>query len=95
VVTVAFDYGSRAELVRAVAGCAGSDSGIDISCIDNHLYSPELPPVDVLVRTSGETRISNFLLWQINGASVYFTEKTWPDFDSVELDRALSLVTSN
>ncbi|MEY4162521.1 MAG: undecaprenyl pyrophosphate synthetase, partial [Actinomycetota bacterium] len=50
-----------------------------------------LPPVDVLVRTSGETRISNFLLWQINGCRVYFTDRPWPDFDATELDRALAL----
>ncbi len=95
VVTVAFDYGSRAELVRAASACAAGNYDINTTCIDQHLYAPELPPVDVLVRTSGETRISNFLLWQINGASVYFTEKTWPDFDAVELDRALSLVAGN
>lgn len=95
VVTVAFDYGSRAELVRAAQACTATDEPIDAECIDQHLYAPDLPPVDVLVRTSGETRISNFLLWQINGAAVYFTEKTWPDFDSDELDRALTLVRSN
>lgn len=95
VVTVAFDYGSRAELVRAARACTTSTSIIDASAVGRNLYAPELPPVDVLVRTSGETRISNFLLWQINGAAVYFTEKTWPDFDSVELDRALELVRSN
>ncbi|MBM3638357.1 MAG: di-trans,poly-cis-decaprenylcistransferase [Actinobacteria bacterium] len=95
VVTVAFDYGSRAELVRAARACKDTDSPIDAETIDHKMYAPDLPPVDVLVRTSGETRISNFLLWQINGAAVYFTEKTWPDFDSDELDRALKLVRSN
>jgi len=95
VVTVAFDYGSRAELVRAARACTDAESPIEAESIDHQLYATELPPVDVLVRTSGETRISNFLLWQINGAAVYFTEKTWPDFDSVELDRALKLVRSN
>ena len=86
VLTVAFDYGSRAELTRAaqLAG-AGSDIG---RC----LYDPTLPDVDLLVRTSGESRISNFLLWQINGAKVYFTEKTWPDMTGEELERALALV---
>ena len=52
-------------------------------------------PVDVLVRTSGETRISNFLLWQINGCKVYFTDRPWPDFDAAELDRALALLDGN
>ena len=50
-------------------------------------------PVDVLVRTSGEGRVSNFLLWQAAGAPVYFTEKTWPEFDGEELDRAIALAS--
>ena len=62
--------------------------------IAQHLYLPQLPPVDVLVRTSGELRISNFMLWQIAGARVYFTERTWPEFDANELDAALSLLAS-
>ena len=57
-----------------------------------HLYLPELPPVDVLVRTSGEVRISNFMLWQSAGAEIYFTDCAWPDFDAGELDAALALV---
>lgn len=97
VVTVAFDYGSRAELVRAasrsIASAGGNCSSIGPEAITGNLYDPSLPPVDLLVRTSGETRISNFLLWQINGAKVHFTERTWPDFDATELDRALSLLT--
>ena len=56
-----------------------------------HLYLPELPPVDVLVRTSGEHRVSNFLLWQSAGAAIYFTDAPWPDFDAAELDAALAL----
>ncbi len=91
--TVAFDYGSRAELVRAAQQVVGGGDEPVTPCeISRHLYSPDLPPVDVLVRTSGETRISNFLLWQIAGASVYFTERTWPDFDAADLERALELV---
>ena len=56
------------------------------------MYDPSIPPVDVVVRTSGESRISNFLLWQIAGAKVYFTERTWPDFNAAELDAAIALV---
>jgi undecaprenyl diphosphate synthase len=63
------------------------------AAIDRELYLPELPPVDVLVRTSGEGRVSNFLLWQAAGAPVYFAEKTWPEFDGEELDRAMALVS--
>lgn len=93
IVTVAFDYGGRAELVHAASRAAGTSADVTPESIDSNLYAPDLPPVDVLVRTSGETRISNFLLWQITGSRVYFTDKPWPDFDAAELDRALALVS--
>ena len=91
VLTVAFDYGSRAELVRASRLSAQLGEVTETS-IDSHLYDPEMPRGDVVVRTSGESRISNFLLWQIAGAKVYFTERTWPDFDAQEVDAALKLI---
>ncbi len=93
IVTVAFDYGSRAELLRASNLSLQSSAPITTSTIGENLYDPALPPVDLLVRTSGEMRISNFMLWQISGAAMYLTERTWPDFDADELDKALSLVT--
>jgi undecaprenyl diphosphate synthase len=89
--TVAFDYGSRVELVDAARCVRGAGDPIDAGSIAHALYLPELPPVDVLVRTSGEGRLSNFLLWQAAGAPVYFTEKNWPEFDRAELDAALAL----
>jgi undecaprenyl diphosphate synthase len=89
-VTIAFDYGSRSELVRA-AQRAMSQGLVTPDSISANLYDPTLPPVDVLVRTSGEARISNFMLWQIKGARVYLTERTWPDFDKNELDHAIAL----
>jgi undecaprenyl diphosphate synthase len=92
VLTVAFDYGSRAELIHATEEAKRAGETITESAIAAHLYVPELPPVDVLVRTSGELRISNFMLWQIAGARVYFTERTWPEFDASDLDAALALV---
>ena len=110
--TVAFDYGSRAELTRAVRRALSSRSAssrssigsgankgafahnpITMDDISQNLYDPELPPVDVLIRTSGESRISNFLLWQIVGAKVFFTERTWPDISATELDAAIALVS--
>jgi undecaprenyl diphosphate synthase len=92
VLTVAFDYGSRAEMVHAAErAVAGSDGRIDEHDLDTHMYLPELPPVDVVVRTSGERRISNFLLWQSAGSRVYFTDQTWPDFDEAELDAAIEV----
>ena len=91
-VTVAFDYGSRAELLHASKNALRGETPITVTTIDANLYDPTLPPVDLLVRTSGEMRISNFMLWQISGAAMYLTERTWPDFDADELDKALALV---
>jgi undecaprenyl diphosphate synthase len=93
VLTVAFDYGGRAELLSAVR--AARESGVPVTpdTIATNLYLPELPPVDVLVRTSGERRLSNFLLWQSAGAAVSFAAAPWPEFGEAELDAALALVT--
>ena len=90
--TIAFDYGSRTEMAAAAAALARSDELLTVDAFDRHLYLPDLPKVDVLVRTSGELRVSNFLLWQSAGTTVYFTEKAWPDFDATELDNALQLL---
>ncbi|MEO7397774.1 MAG: polyprenyl diphosphate synthase [Ilumatobacteraceae bacterium] len=90
--TIAFDYGSRTELAAAARSLIAARAPITAAEFEQRLYLPDLPPVDVLVRTSGERRISNFLLWQIAGTTVYFTEKAWPDFDEDELDRALRLL---
>ena len=88
VLTVAFDYGTRAELIDAVAATPrGGHADHARRRSPTHLYLPELPPVDVLVRTSGERRVSNFLLWQSAGAPIYFTDKTWPDFDAARARR--------
>jgi undecaprenyl diphosphate synthase len=91
--TVAFDYGARQELIDAVRRARTDGVPVTADAIAERLYLPELPPVDVLVRTSGERRVSNFLLWQSAGAVVHFTDKTWPEFDAPELDTALSLVS--
>ena len=90
--TVAFDYGARQELIDAVRDARAEGLDVTPESIAEHLYLPELPPVDVLVRTSGEMRISSFLLWQSAGAAIHFTERTWPEFDAAELDAALALV---
>jgi len=95
VLTVAFDYGSRAELLRAAQQCANNSSSgepITTAAVQSRLYSSEMPDVDLLIRTSGESRISNFMLWQIAKAKVYFTERSWPDLDTVEFDAALALL---
>jgi undecaprenyl diphosphate synthase len=92
--TVAFDYGARQELIDAVRHARADSVEITPRAIADRLYLPELPPVDVLVRTSGELRVSNFLLWQSAGAAIHFTGKTWPEFDTAELDAALELVAA-
>ena len=94
--TLALSYGSRDELVQSVKKIATkvknniiSAKTIDESIINEHLYTHNLPDVDLLIRTSGEQRISNFLLWQIAYAELYFTDVLWPDFRKEHLYEAL------
>jgi undecaprenyl diphosphate synthase len=88
--TVAFDYGGRQELVEAARDIAlDQPKRIDTATVGHHLYEPGLPPVDLMIRTSGEGRISNFLLWEGVGAHLYVTPTLWPDFDARELDAAI------
>lgn len=92
VLTVAFDYGGRAELMAAVRRTRRAGLSITETAIDQHLYLADQPPVDLMIRTSGEHRVSNFLLWQSAGAKIHFTDTPWPDFDATELDAALALL---
>jgi undecaprenyl diphosphate synthase len=90
---IAFDYGGRAELVEAARRLL--ESGVDSEDVDEnslaaHLYAPELPDPDLLIRTSGELRLSNFLLWQLAYAELVFVETLWPDFGEDDLRRALA-----
>ncbi|MCC9063196.1 isoprenyl transferase [Flavobacterium piscisymbiosum] len=94
--TLALSYGSREELVNAVRIISDkvknniiSIDAIDDSIINEHLYTQNLPDVDLLIRTSGEHRISNFLLWQIAYAELYFTNVLWPDFKDQDLYEAI------
>ena len=92
---VAFDYGGRAELVEAARRLV--ESGVEPADIDENvfaanLYAPELPDPDLLIRTSGELRISNFLLWQVAYSELVFVDKLWPDFDESDLRAALARV---
>ena len=89
--TVAFDYGSRTEIAHAARKLASAHQEASVLNMTNQMYLPNMPKVDVLVRTSGETRISNFLLWQAVGAPSYFTDNTWPEFSAQDLDLALQL----
>lgn len=94
--TLALSYGSRDEIVTVVKALCDkvknniiSLETIDESIINKHLYTQNLPDVDLLIRTSGEQRISNFLLWQIAYAELYFTDVLWPDFAKEDLYKAL------
>ncbi len=89
---IAFDYGGRAELVEAVRRIveSGAEPGeVDEELVASHLYAPELPDPDLLIRTSGELRISNFLLWQLAYAELVFVDRLWPDFGGADLRGAL------
>ena len=94
--TLALSYGSRSEIVNMVKELSDkvknniiSSKNIDETVINNHLYTRNLPDVDLLIRTSGEKRISNFLLWQIAYSELYFTKKLWPDFRKKDLYNAI------
>lgn len=89
---LALNYGGRAEIVDAVQALVREGvppAAIDEAAIASRLYAPDLPDPDLLIRTSGEMRVSNFLLWQIAYAELYVTETLWPDFDRVALLSAI------
>ena len=86
---IAFDYGGRAEIVEAARRVAESGGDYDEETFAKHLYAPEMPDPDLVIRTSGEHRISNFLLWQSAYAEYVFTDTLWPDFGPDEFRSAL------
>ena len=95
---IAFNYGGRDEILRAAQTLARSarngdlnPADIDEDRLSSALDTAGLPDVDLMIRTSGEQRISNFLLWQAAYAEFYFTDVLWPDFDDAELARALDV----
>ena len=90
VLTLALSYGGRQEIVDAVNSLIKSEVKIiNEEILKNHLYCPEMPDPDMIIRTGGEYRLSNFLLWQSAYAEIYVCNKNWPDFDKNELDKAL------
>jgi undecaprenyl diphosphate synthase len=89
---IAFDYGGRAELVEAarrLVGDAVASADVDEDAVAARLYAPDLGDVDLLVRTSGELRLSNFLLWEAAYAELVFTDTLWPDFGADQLRAAV------
>jgi undecaprenyl diphosphate synthase len=94
---VALDYGGREELVEAARRLVESGTPaaeIDEDAFHAKLYAPDLPDPDLLIRTSGELRISNFLLWQLAYSELVFTDTLWPDFGREELEQALAAYAS-
>ena len=93
---LALSYGGRAEIVDAVRALAAevragalAPEAIDEAALAAHLYLPDVPDPDLMIRTSGELRLSNFLLWQLSYAEFYFTETLWPDFREADFAKAL------
>ena len=90
--TIAFNYGGRAEMVDAMKSLmkAGvSPDKINEKMISRHLYDPQMPEVDLMIRTSGEYRTSNFLLWHLAYSEMWFTDTLWPDFDRSDVAKAI------
>ena len=86
---IAFDYGGRAELVEAARRIAESGAEVDEEAFGRYLYAPEMPDPDLVIRTSGELRVSNFLLWQSAYAEFAFIDTLWPDFGPKEFRAAI------
>lgn len=90
---LAFDYGGRDEIVQAarrIADAGIPSDNIDESVFARYLYSPDIPDPDLVIRTGGESRLSNFLLWQAAYSELYFTPVLWPDFSRKDVEEALA-----
>ncbi len=92
ILAIALNYGAQAELARAARTLAArlSPDEIDEAAIESELETRDMPPLDLLIRTSGEHRLSNFLLWQAAYAELLFVDTLWPDFGAAELDAAIA-----
>lgn len=88
-VAVALNYGSQTEIVRAMKIIAANGDEFSTDNVEKYLFTAELPPLDLLIRTSGEIRLSNFLLWQAAYAEMLFLDVLWPDFTPEHLNQAL------
>ncbi len=90
---IAFNYGGRAEIIDAVKNVIDNDlqaDNISEDVFSKYLYQPDLPDVELLIRTGGDKRISNFLLWQLAYAEMFFSDKYWPDFSADDLQNAVT-----
>ena len=89
ILNVCLNYGGRAEIVDAVKRLVDDGAAIDEAAISARMYQPDLPDPDLIIRTAGEHRVSNFLTWQGAYAELYVTDTLWPDFDADDLKLAL------
>jgi len=90
-VVMAFNYGAKSELVNAFKNILKNKKNkINEELISNHLYTKNIPDPDILIRTGGNKRLSNFLLWQLSYAELFFIDKNWPDFNFLDLKRIVS-----
>jgi undecaprenyl diphosphate synthase len=87
IVNLAINYGSRDEIVNA---CRKIKKKINIKSVEKNLYTKDSPNPDILVRTGGHKRLSNFMLWQLAYAEIYFLDKLWPDFNSNDLTKIIN-----
>lgn len=94
-VNLALNYGARQEIVQAVNNAlAAGEKHLTPELLHRYLYAPDLPDPELIIRTSGEQRLSNFLLWQAAYSEFYFTPVLWPDFDEREFEKALAVYAS-
>ena len=89
-IALCFNYGGRQEIVEAAKALIAAGKEPTEENIAQHLYAPEVPDVDLIIRTSGEHRISGYMLWRASYSELYFTDKYWPDFSVEDLDAALN-----
>ena len=87
---VCLNYGGRDEILHAARACAAAGEEMTEENLEKYLYSAGIPDPELIIRPSGELRLSNFLLWQCAYAEFYFTDVLWPDFDEAELNRAIA-----
>lgn len=88
--TLALNYGARDEILEAVKSIISQKKNVDLKTFSSYLMTRDLPDPDLIIRTSGEMRVSNFLLWQIAYSELYFTKTLWPDFNANKFDNALN-----
>ena len=88
-INLAINYGSKNEILEAVRNIKRKKVPISIKNFENNLYTKNLPDPDILIRTGGKKRLSNFLLWQLAYSEIYFVDKLWPDFNVADYRRVI------